>query len=303
METLSLSQLQEIFAALRQQTQGAIDAEQPWSYFFSAPNPETLEALSLALEALHFEGDEIDEDENESRYYLELTRVEAHTPESLFALNAELEAAAARHEGAVYEGMDIASGKEHECCGGHGGEGCCGGHGHGEEEEHECCGGKGGDECCGGKGHGHGEEEGCCGKHYHGANEPIENPELLTAIETIKTDRSPNAQQALTLALQRGLYLIPALASSESTQEEGAVQLLVCTDEQNNEFLPLFTDEAALKTWTHEAVSAMVMTAPEAWEFILNQPRCAGGVINPGSANLPLNREMVQLLKKMIDGK
>ncbi|MDD5349408.1 MAG: SseB family protein [Chthoniobacteraceae bacterium] len=300
MQTIPLAQLQELFAELRQQNQGAIDTEQPWSYYFSAPTTEALDALSNALDSYHFDGDEIDEDED--RFFLELTRVETHTPESLFALNAELEAAAARFEGVVYEGMNIQTGDEDGCC--------CGGDGCGEcgdedsEEEHECCGGHGHEEggCCGG--HGHGKEGGCCGKHYHSADDPIENPELLTAIGALSNDRSEAAQRALTLALQRGLYLVPALAGrpGEEPADDDAVQILVCTDENNDEYLPLFTDEAALKAWTQEAVSAMVMTAPEAWDFILAQPECAGGVINPASAGLPLNREMVGMLKKMLGG-
>ncbi|MEI8234073.1 MAG: SseB family protein [Verrucomicrobiota bacterium] len=289
MQTIPLSQLQELFADLRQQTHGAIDAEQPWSYFFSAPTPEALEALSDALACHHFDGDEIQEDEEAERFFLELSRLETHTPESLFALNAELEAAAAKLEDVVYEGMDI---QDAGGCRGDGSCGCCS-HDDEGEEDHECCGG-----------HGHGKEGGCCGKHYHSANEPIENPELLAAIAAIAADRSEAAQTALTLALQRGLYLVPAFTNRLDTEpaDDEALQVLVCTDENDAEYLPLFTDEAALKAWTQEAVSAMVLTAPEAWDFILSQPECAGGVINPGAAALPLNREMVGMLQKMIAG-
>ena len=302
MQTIPLSQLQELFAELRQQTNGAIDAEQPWSYFFSAPSPEVLEALSDALASYHFDGDEIDEDEEAERFLLELSRFETHTPESLFALNAELEAAAAKLEDVVYEGMDIQTDEE-GCCG-DGGCGkcscdeeeekdheCCGGHGK-EAEDHECCGGHGGEGCCGGH------------KHYQSANEPIENPELLDAIAAIATDRSEGTQTALTLALQRGLYLVPAFTGRLDTEpaDDEALQVLVCTDENDAEYLPLFTDETSLKAWTQEAVSAMVLTAPEAWDFILSQPECAGGVINPGASALPLNREMVGMLQKMIHG-
>lgn len=219
--------------------------------------------------------------------------------------------------------------EEHECCGGGGGG--CGCHDEAEaEEEHECCGG-GGDDCacrgeaekaeaghgcCGGHHHhdeadkadkadedeccGGGHGEGCCGRHVHKEGEAIENPQILSAIQRIGQDRSPDAQQELTMALQRGLYLVPVFSGAQESEDE-AVQVLVCSDEKGDEYLPLFTDEPQLKGWTQEKVQAMVLTAPEAWDFILSQAQCSGGVINPGGESLPLSREMVGLLKKMID--
>jgi len=303
MQTIPLSQLQELFTELRKQTNGAIDTDQPWSYFFSAPTAEALEGLSDSLASYHFDGDDIGKDDEADQFFLELTRLETHTPETLFALNVKLEEAAAKFEDVVYEGMDIQDTSDEGCCGGDGCDDChC--DDDASDESHECCGGhdKGEDhECCGGHG-----GEGCCGghKHYQSADEPIENPDVLAAIQTIATDRSEAAQTTLTLALQRGLYLIPTFTGRLDTEptDDEAVQVLVCTDETDAEYLPLFTDEAALKAWTQEAVSAMVLTAPEAWNFILSQPECAGGVINPGASALPLNREMVAVLQKMIDG-
>lgn len=288
METISLQQLQTMFKELGSETGWQLDGEMLWTYYFTAATPEALESVVDALESYEFEVDEIFENEEEPGYILEIGRIEKHTPESLFALNAELEAIASKFEGVEYDGMEVnpASGEDEEECECEGKcENCECEENEDKPQEKGCCGGGGG---------------GC---HCRTEGQPIENPEILTAIETISKDQSESAQYGLTLALERGLYLVPVFSGrldGESSEDE-SIQVLVCTDEKGDEYLPLFTDESALKTWTAEKVSAMVLTAPEAWDFILSQPECSGGVINPGGVALPLNREMVTLLKKMID--
>ena len=272
METITLQQLNEMFAGLRDETDWNIDGEMLWGYYFTAPAPEVLESLAETLSERNFDISEIFESDDEPLFILQAERLEKHTPESLFALNAELEALATKFEGVEYDGMDVnpADGCDCDC------QDCDCEH---EEEEHHCC--------CG--------SEGC-----HTEGEPIENPELLAALANFSRNASEESQQDLTMELQRGLYLVP-VGSDAAEAEEGSVQVLVCTDESDAEFLPLFTDETALKAWVPQNASAMVLTGPEAWEFILSQPNCAGAVINPGDAALPLDREMITLLKKMID--
>jgi len=281
METITLQQLQEMFAGLRSETDWNIDGEMLWGYYFTAPAPEVLESVAETLSERDFDISEIFESDDEPIFILQAERLEKHTPESLFALNADLEVLAAKFEGVEYDGMDVNPvDGEDECCGEC--EDCDCEHEEEGEEEHQC---------------------GCGSKHCHSESEPVENPELVAAIEKIAKDHSEESQHDLTLELQRGLYLVPVFtqAPTDAPAEDGSMQVLVCVDENDAEFLPLFTDEAALKAWTKEAVSAMVFTAPEAWEFILSQPECAGAVVNPGDTGLPLSREMVGLLKKMID--
>jgi len=280
-----------MFAGLRAETDCNPEDELLWSYYFTAATPEALEPVAEVLDEREFDVVEIFDGEEEKNFILAVERIEKHTPESLFALNTEMEALAAKHVGVEYDGMDVNPMDECGC-----GCGC--------KEEGDCdC-----EECdCEKEGEEHacGESHGCgCGSsHFHSEDEPIENPELLAALAAIATDKSEDTQHALSLELQRGLYLVPVFAGKPDAEaaDDEAVQVLVCTDETGAEYLPLFTDEDALSAWTQEDVSAMVFTAPEAWEFILSQPECAGGVINPGGASLPLNREMVGLLKKMID--
>ena len=226
-----------MFAGLRSESDWNIDGEMLWGYYFTAAAPEMLESVAESLSERGFDISEIFESDDEPIFILQAERLEKHTPESLFALNAELEVLASK-----FEGVDSES-------------------------------------------------------------EPIENPELVAAIQKFASNGTEDSQYDLTLQLQRGLYLVPVYADDAhaAPAEEGSLQVLVCTDEEDAEFLPLFTDEAVLKAWTKEKVSAMVLTAPEAWEFILSQPECSGAVVNPGDAGLPLSREMITLLKKMID--
>ena len=290
-----------MFAGIRAETDWDIDAEMLWSYYFTAAAPEVLETVAEALEARDFEAVEIFEDEDQPLFALQVERSEKHTPESLFALNNELEALAATFKGVEYDGMDVNPFGDEDGCGCEGDCKDC--DCDKEEEEHECCGGGHGG--CGCEDDHKEESHACrCGsKHYQSENEPIENPDLVAAMDKITHDLSEENQQNLTLELQRGLYLVPVFTGRIDTDptDDETMQVLVCTDETDAEYLPLFTDEAALKAWTQENVSAMVLTAPEAWEFILSQPECSGGVVNPGDAGLPLNRDMVTLLKKMID--
>ena len=273
-----------MFAGLRSESDWNIDGEMLWGYYFTAAAPEMLESVAESLSERGFDISEIFESDDEPIFILQAERLEKHTPESLFALNAELEVLASKFEGVEYDGMDVnpADGCDCDCdCDCEGGcEDCDCDHEH--EEEHQC---------------------GCGSKHCHSESEPIENPELVAAIQKFASNGTEDSQYDLTLQLQRGLYLVPVYADDAhaAPAEEGSLQVLVCTDEEDAEFLPLFTDEAVLKAWTKEKVSAMVLTAPEAWEFILSQPECSGAVVNPGDAGLPLSREMITLLKKMID--
>ena len=280
METTSLQQLQEMFAGLRAEAGCDIDADMVWSYFFTSEKPEVLESVAEVLEERGFEPVEIFEGDADSSFALQVERIETHTPETLFALNAELESLAASFKNVKYDGMDVDSIGDGEGCG----CGC-----ESECEDCNCDKEKVGEHTCG------------CGCRTE--SEPIENPELVEAMDNITHELSEESEQALMLQLQRGLYLVPVFSGRIDTDptDDETVQVLVCIDEKDMEFLPLFTDEAALKAWTGEKVSAMVLTAPEAWDFILSQPECSGGVVNPGGAGLPLNREMVALLKKMID--
>ncbi|MEI6351172.1 MAG: SseB family protein [Verrucomicrobiota bacterium] len=144
------------------------------------------------------------------------------------------------------------------------------------------------------------EEDGA----FSGA-ETIANPDLVAAIEALKSSNSEGADEALSVELQSAVYLVPYMTEQDpESADEGDefVQLLVCADPEGAEYLPLFTDEESLRVWTKEQpVSAMAFNAEDAWDMVLSQADCSGAVVNPGGLALPIDRKLVELLKQGLD--
>ena len=95
-------------------TEGADwDMTQPklWGYFFYDPSAEKLGNATYGLEEMGFRFVRVflpeTEEGAEALYVLHVEREEVHTPESLHALNGTLEAYAAQHGLAGYDGMDV----------------------------------------------------------------------------------------------------------------------------------------------------------------------------------------------------
>jgi hypothetical protein len=263
MDTITLEQLKELFAGLRAQTSWNVDGEMLWGFYFTSKTASKLESVAETLSQGGYTVAGISPDEdNKETQVLRVERVETHTPESLFVRNQQLESLATEFELDTYDGMDVNPvPTEEELAAA-------------EEDDDELD-----------------EEE-------------VQNPELLAAMEALAENPSDDAQETLTSELRQGLYLVPVFddpeASADSDPDE-TTQLLVCTDEEGAEFMPLFTDIASLQAWTEEPVSAMALDASEAWDFILSQPECAGAVVNPGTQALSLSRQLVELLKSAGD--
>ena len=269
MDKISLEQLNEMFAGLRSETPWNVDGEMLWGFFFISATPEKLEAAGDALEEQGYHVEGIFKSEDEEMYVLQVERVETQTPESLHQRNEELEALAAKLE-VEYDGMDVNPVPSADDY---------------LEEEDE----------------GADLEE-------VSDQEPIQNPDLLQAIEALKTNDSEEVHEDLTVELQCATYLVPYVDQlpgeqpAEGEESDDSVQLLVCADPEGAEFLPLFTDEESLLAWTKDQeVSAMVFTPSEAWDMVVSQDDCAGAVINPAGLALPIDRKLVEMLKQEAD--
>ncbi len=130
----------------------------------------------------------------------------------------------------------------------------------------------------------------------------IENPELVAAMEALQEDDSAEAQEALTAQLFDAVFLLPVSGEPSEEEDDESLQLIVCTDDDGVEFLPLFTDVGALKNWAEETTSAIAIDSSEAWEYVLNLENCAGAVINPGDASLAIPRDQVEILSNAMKG-
>jgi len=135
--------------------------------------------------------------------------------------------------------------------------------------------------------------------------EEVDNSELVAILNEIEEEPTPEQRERLTEELQAAVFLIPVAnddevaVESEDSDEPTAINLVICTDDEGAEFMPLFTDEASLRAWTEEPVAAVPMSSEEAWEFILAQEDCSGAVINPGGISFPLDREMLKYLNDL----
>ena len=77
------------------------------------------------------------------------------------------------------------------------------------------------------------------------------------------------------------------VAPGQVTWQAGSrFSVLLSNDGQGGKVLPLFTDWDALRQWTDEPVSGLVMPAAEAWAFALTDETYTGVVVNPATDGL-----------------
>ena len=142
-------------------------------------------------------------------------------------------------------------------------------------------------------------------------NKPVENPELVAALDAYTRNPSPGARTALTAQLNKGIYLLPILTDqakitrSESDpgqatfEEDSLIKILTATDADGNAILPLFTDWPSIRSWTTQNVSTLVLPAQDAWGFATRGEGYSGAVINPGGHNLVLKRSELESMKRI----
>ena len=68
---------------------------------------------------------------------------------------------------------------------------------------------------------------------------------------------------------------------------------MLSSDSEDNTIMPLFTDWDAIKNYTDEPVSTLVLPAADAWQWALND-NFHGIIINPSRNDLFLNKEQIQ---------
>ncbi|WP_410498828.1 ribonuclease E inhibitor RraB [Chitinibacter sp. S2-10] len=108
---ITLAQLEEMFASIRDNTDWNLSAPLLWGYFFTADQDEQLTDVIPLLEAQGYTFVDLfipQLDDGQDEYFmLHVEKAEVHTTATLFARNAELEAFAAQHGLRSYDGMDV----------------------------------------------------------------------------------------------------------------------------------------------------------------------------------------------------
>ena len=108
----SREQLQQMFANISKQTKWDMSRDMLWSYFFTNPSRQPLEAASKDLSRLGYRVVKIYLSDKKSPldgdlWWLQVERVETHSVESLLLRNAALSSFASNHALASYDGMDV----------------------------------------------------------------------------------------------------------------------------------------------------------------------------------------------------
>ncbi len=105
--TITLEQLQTMFANMKAKTKWNLDGPLLWGYFFMDPDTKKLEAAGDELTHNGYSLVDIHPAKGKPTYVLHVERIEHHTPESLNQRHQELYALAEKYQLGSYDGMDV----------------------------------------------------------------------------------------------------------------------------------------------------------------------------------------------------
>lgn len=129
--------------------------------------------------------------------------------------------------------------------------------------------------------------------------QPISNPELKGAIESMHAGEHSREAQMVTLQL---LLKAQLLAPVSVTHEKGDAQIhfQLLTTQDGRVFLPAFTDLQELhKGFADPEQKTLVLTFSDYKKMILTDGAAAGVVVDPFSHSLTLERPLVEFLSKV----
>jgi len=111
---ITLQQLEDMFANMREHTDWDVEGDLLWGYFFTDSDHDKLEKAAVALDEMGYDVVEIfesedDDDPSVTDFVLHVERIEPHTPQSLFERNTELLAFAQKHDLESFDGVDVGS--------------------------------------------------------------------------------------------------------------------------------------------------------------------------------------------------
>ncbi|CAA0092732.1 Uncharacterised protein [BD1-7 clade bacterium] len=142
-------------------------------------------------------------------------------------------------------------------------------------------------------------------------NTPVTNPNLVAAMERLRTDTSNEAKYHLLLELNKANYLVAIFSDEMHTSEpdengkstiekDSIIKVLNTSDEQGNMYLPLFTDWEAIGKYIDQPVNTLVFPPRDAWDWALKMGNYHGVVVNPAHNALPLSKGQIEYLASKI---
>lgn len=137
-------------------------------------------------------------------------------------------------------------------------------------------------------------------------DKPVENPRLVAALKRAADDDSDEAKDRLFREIQRANFLVaiytdemrfsPTPTPGHMIIQQGSRIKVLSLEAGGENYLPLFTDWAAIRAYTDDKVNTLVFPAADAWLFALKDKAYQGVVINPAGDALPMDREMLEYL-------
>lgn len=142
-------------------------------------------------------------------------------------------------------------------------------------------------------------------------NTPLSNNKFNELLNAYCNSPNESTQNDLGIHLNNMNYLVGILADdmintdttvTEITIRKGdGLKFLICSNDDREVFLPVFTDDTEIKAWCTEPVYTLSVPAPWLWKFIINQKNYAGVLINPNSIAWAINVEHIQSLLQDIE--
>ena len=129
---------------------------------------------------------------------------------------------------------------------------------------------------------------------------PLQNPELLQAVERMNREQSRQSREAvLDLVISTARFLAPVtIASGEDAPgQETTIQFQLLPNQDDQPFFPAFTSwEELRKLCGPRNQQTLVLSFPDYAKMVLQDGRGAGFVIDPFGCCLSFDRPMLEHL-------
>ena len=132
-------------------------------------------------------------------------------------------------------------------------------------------------------------------------NVPLSNDAFYKLFDMYCINPNESTQNDLGIHLNKMNYLLGIICddanSKQITLTKGDdLKLLICSNDDREVFLPIFTNDDELKSWYPEPISTLTIPAAWLWKFILSQKNYAGIIINPAGIAWGINLQHIQSL-------
>lgn len=112
----------------------------------------------------------------------------------------------------------------------------------------------------------------------------LENKELLKTIRIYRETKCEKLEKKMLEMIAEADYLSPIILSPDV--EEGCTRFVSIMNENNEHYLPLFTDWDSLKNWSKAHKEVVLISLPEIVDISRQDENIRGVCINPFSENI-----------------